>query len=89
MDPPDTTFDRDRWLLDPSPIPPVRLLRPSVPYSGPEQDRSPDATVSIHERGNPAEMSSASPGQVTSQETSGRRFGDDVLRHAGDPFPLQ
>ena len=40
MDLPDAARDRDRGLpLEPDP-PSVRLLRPSVPYSDPEHDRS-------------------------------------------------
>ena len=92
MDPPDAAFDRDRELLDPSPIPPVRLLRPSAPYSDPEHGRSLDAIVGIHERVNVSESPPASPGQTMShpQEASDRRLVDDVAtRQVGGPVPLQ
>ena len=92
MDPPDATFDRDRELLDPSPVPPVRLLRPSAPYSDPEHGRSIDAIVGIHERVNLSEAPPASPGQTTlhPQEASDRRLVDDVAtRQVGGPVPLQ
>ena len=81
MDPPDMSFARGRELLDPSPDPSVRLLRPSVPFNGPEvptvQDRSLGAYVDANEPAT-SEVLPTSSGKTRSQP-QGASYRDDGL----------
>ena len=85
MDPPDMSFVRGRELLDPSPEPPVRLLRPSVPFNGPEvlgvQDGSLGAYVDANEPAT-SEVLPTSSGKTRSQP-QGASYRDDGLPPQG------